>query len=143
MTLEFMMSITMTYVNLGRTRAAILRPAGALDRSNYGHLIVQALAAREDGARALIVDLRDVARVGEAGLVGLYAVARLAQVAQRLDPETGWSAIRVLAEDPPPVCRLAVVNPRPPVRQALARALFEELLAIHADVDAALAALAA
>ena len=42
MTLEFTMSITTTYTNLGRTRAAILRPEGAQDRSNYANLIVQA-----------------------------------------------------------------------------------------------------
>jgi hypothetical protein len=137
------MSITIMYTNLGRIRAAILRPAGALDRSNYGGLIVQALVARDVGARHLIVDMSDVEHVGTAGLMGIYAVARLAQGAPPIDPEAGWAVIRALAEDPPPVCRLAVVNPCPPVRQALARALLVGILDIHADVDAALAALAA
>jgi hypothetical protein len=141
--LEFAMRITIMYTNLGRIRATIQRPAGALDRSNYGSLIVQALAARADGAGHLIVDMSDVEHVGTAGLVGIYAVARLAQGARPPSLEAGWAAIRALAEDPPPVCRLAVVNPRPLVRQALARALFAEVLDIHADVDAALAALAA
>jgi len=37
---------------------------------------------------------------------------------------------------------LAVLNPRPLVHQALARAPFSDLLSIHANLDAALAALA-
>jgi hypothetical protein len=141
--MEFNMSITMRYINLGRTRAAILRPTGALDRTSYTHLIMQALVAREEGVGALIVDLHDVTCVGTAGLVGLYAVARLAQGAPPPDLETGWATLRVMAEDRSPVGRLAVVNPRPPVRLVLARGLFAELLSIHADVDTALAALAA
>jgi hypothetical protein len=136
------MSITMRYINLGRTRAAILRPTGALDRSSYTHLIMQALVAREEGVGALIVDLHDVTHVGTAGLVGLYAVARLGQGTAPPDLETGWATLHVMAEDRAPVSRLAVTNPRPPVRQALARGLFAELLIIHADVDAAMAALA-
>ena len=137
------MSITLTYTELGCTPVAILRLAGTLDRSNYESLIAQAWAARDAGARYLIVDLRDVARVGTAGLVGLHAVALIAQGTQPPDPAAGWAAIRALAEDCPPVPRLAVVNPRPPVRQALARAPFRDSLAIHADLDTALAALAA
>jgi anti-anti-sigma regulatory factor len=141
--LEVTMSITMRYINLECTRAAILRPTGALDRTSYTQLIIQALVAREDGVGTLIVDLHDVTSVGTAGLVGLYALARLAQGAPPPDLEAGWATLRVMAEDHLPAGRLAVVNPRPPVRQALARGLFAELLIIHADVDAALAALAA
>src|SRR5829696_1486213 len=107
------MSITMRYINLGSTRAAILRPTGALDQSSYTHLIMQALLAREEGAGTLIVDLHDVTCVGTAGLVGLYAVARLAQGAPPPDLEMGWATLRIMAEDHSPVGRLAVVNPRP------------------------------
>jgi hypothetical protein len=134
------MIITLTYIDLERARVALLRPASALDRSNYDDLIAQAWAARAAGAHYLILDLRDVERVGIAGLVGLYAVARLAQGAPPPDPESGWAAIRALAEDHPPMWRLAVVNPRPQVRQALASDPFVNFLAIHADLDAALAA---
>lgn len=143
MTLEFTMSITIMYTSLGRTCAAILRPESALDRSNYAELIVQALAARAAGACILIVDLRDVARVGSAGLVGLYAVTRLARGVPPPDPEAGWAAIRALAEEQPPLPRLAVLNPCPPLRQTLESAPFSDFLAIHADLDIALAALAA
>jgi hypothetical protein len=135
------MSITLTYTDLGRAHVAILRPEGALDRSNYDELIVQAWTARIGGAHYLIVDMCDIERVGTAGLVGLYAVARLAQGAPPPDPETGWLAIRALAEDDPPMWRLAVVNLRPAVRQALAGHPFTNFLAILADLDAALAAL--
>jgi len=136
------MNITITYIDLGRARAAILRPAGALDRSSYDSLIAQAWAARAGGAHYLIVDLRDVEHMGTAGLVGLYAVARLAEGAPLPDPESGWAAVRALAEDCQPMWRLAVVHPRPPVRQALASNPFTNVLAVHADLDAALAALA-
>src|SRR5215212_3534124 len=109
--MEFTMSIAMRYINLGRTRAAILRPTGALDRSSYTQLIMQALVAREEGVGALIVDLHDVTCVGTAGLVGLYAVARLVQGAPPPDLETGWAILHVMAEDRSPVSRLSVVNP--------------------------------
>ena len=89
----------------------------------------------------MIVDLHNVVGVGTAGLIGLYAVARLAQGAPSPDPEAGWAAIRALAEDYPSMARLAVVNPHPPIRETLARAPFSDFLAIHADLDAALAAL--
>jgi anti-anti-sigma regulatory factor len=141
MTLEFTMRSTITSTDLGRAHAAILRPEGALDQSNYDRLIVQAWAAQDAGARDLIVDLRDVERVETAGLMGLYAVARLAHRAPP-DPELSWAG-RALAEDQPSRRRLAVVNPRPSIRQVLAGALFTDYLAIHADLDAALAALTA
>jgi hypothetical protein len=80
--------------------------------------------------------------VGTARLVGLYAVARLAQGAPP-DPEMGRAAMRMLAEDHPPMWPLAVVHLRPPVRQALAGNPFTNFLAVHADLDAALAALVA
>jgi hypothetical protein len=104
---------------------------------------MQALVAREEGVGALIVDLHDVTQVGTAGLVGLYAVARLVQGAPPPDLEAGWATLHIMAEDRAPVSRLAVMSPRPRVRQALARGLFAELLIIHADVDAALAVLVA
>jgi hypothetical protein len=136
------LNITITYADLGRTRTAILRPTGALDRSNYNDLIAQAWAARDAGAHYLIVDLSDVERVSIAGLVGLHVVARLAHAAQPPSPEAGWAAIQALAEDDRPIRRLAVVNPRPPIHQTLARTPFSDFLAIHADLDGALAALA-
>jgi len=141
--LEFNMTIITTSTDLARAHVAILRPAGALDRSNYAELIAQAWEARDAGAQHLIVDMSDVERVSVAGLVGLHAVALIAQGAAPPDLDSGWAAIRALAEDCCPMQPLAVVNPRPPIRQALARAPFSGFLAIHADLDTALAALAA
>lgn len=122
---------------------AVLRPAGVLDRSNYQDLLTQALVACDVGARHLIVDLSDVERVSTAGLVGLHAVAMLARGAPLPDPASGWSAIRALAECDHHLRRLAIVNPRPPVRQALAGAPFSDFLTIHTDLNTALDALAA
>jgi hypothetical protein len=137
------MTIQLTYTSLAQGRAAMLRPAGALDWLSYQSLIAQAWVARDADVRYLIVDLSDVERVGAAGLVGLYAVARLAQGAPPPDSEAGWAALRALVEDRPLVRRLAVLNPRPPVRQALASAPYSDFLSLHTDLDAALAALAA
>jgi ABC-type transporter Mla MlaB component len=131
------------YTTLAQGRAAILRPSGALDWSSYQLLIAQAWAAHDMDIRHLIVDLSDVARVSTAGMVGLYAVAQLAQGVPPLDVEAGWQAVRALVEDRPIARRLAVVSPSPPVRQALGSAPFSEFLAVHADLGAALAALAA
>jgi anti-anti-sigma regulatory factor len=137
------MNITITALTSGQVRTAILRPAGVLDWSNYHDLIMQAQAARTKGARHLVVDMSDIERVSIAGLVGLHVVAWLAHDAAPPDHESGWEALRALVEDHRPLRQLAVVNPRPSVYQALARAPFSGFLTIHADLDAALAALGA
>jgi anti-anti-sigma regulatory factor len=103
---------------------------------------MQAVAARAAGAGHIIVDMRAVERVNTAGMVALCAVARLGHEAAP-DLEAGWAAIRALAEDGAPFARLAIVNPYPSVCQTLARAPFSDFLAIHADLDTALATLAA
>jgi ABC-type transporter Mla MlaB component len=86
MTATFIMPITLTYADLARARVAILRAEGALDRSSFDELIAQAWAARDAGAHHLIVDMSDVERVSTAGLVGLHAVALIAQGAAPPDP---------------------------------------------------------
>jgi anti-anti-sigma regulatory factor len=136
------MHISITYADLGYGRAAILQPSRALDGTNYANLIAQAWEAHMAGAQALIVDLRDLEHIGTAGLVGLYAVARLAQGAPLLDLEAGWPAIRALAENQPLVRPLALVSPHTAVGQTLARPPFSDFLTIHTDLEAALAALA-
>src|SRR5215212_9173324 len=113
------MSIHLTYTNMGRERAAILRPKGALDWSSYQNLIAQAWVTYDSSVQHLLVDLSDVEYVSTAGIVGLYAVARLAQGIPPLDLEAGWEAVRALVDDRSITRRLAVVNPRPRVRQAL------------------------
>ena len=123
-------------------RAAILRPTGALDRSNYDDLIRQDMAARAAGAGHIIVDMCAVERVNTAGLVALYTIARRAHAAPP-DLEAGWAAIRALAEDDALFPRLAIVNPCPSVCQTLAGVPFSNFLDIHADLDTALAALVA
>ena len=143
MTAAFIMPITLTYADLARARVAILRPEGALDRSSFDELIAQAWAARDAGADHLIVDLRDIVRVGTAGMVGLHAVALIAQGMPPPNPAAGWAALHALAEGCCPMQPLAVVKPRSLIRQALARAPLTDFLAIHADLDTALAALAA
>jgi hypothetical protein len=137
------MSITLVYTTLKGIPAAILRPTGVLDWSCYQTLVAQAWAARADGAQGLIVDLCDVERVGIAGLLGLCAVARLARGGSPFDLEAGWAVIHALVEDRPFDGALAIIHPQPPVRQALARAPFSDILTIHADLESALAALAA
>ncbi len=138
---ELITHISITYTDLEGACVAVLRPASALDWSSYHDLLAHAWAAQAAGAHDLIVDLSDVERVGSADMAGLYTVARLAQGTQ-LDAESGWAALRALVEGHPPLRPLAVVHPHSPVRQALASAPFSNILAIHADLDTALAALA-
>jgi ABC-type transporter Mla MlaB component len=135
------MSIDLTYISLKHGRAAILRPAGGLDWLSYQNLIAQAWAAYDTNTQHLIVDLSNVEHISTAGMVGLYAVARLAQGASPLDLEAGWQTMRALVEDHPITRRLAVVNPHPLVRQVLADAPCSDFLALYADVSTALAAL--
>ena len=135
------MSIDLTYISLKHGRAAILRPDGALDWSSYQNLIGQAWAAYSINSQHLIVDLCNVEHISTAGMVGLYAVARLAQCGSPLDLEAGWQTVRALAEDLPIERRLAVTNPRPQVRQSLEDKPFSDFLTLYVDLDTALAAL--
>jgi DNA-binding NarL/FixJ family response regulator len=128
--------MNVTYATLAHGRAAILRPSGPLDCSSYQVLIAQAWAVHTTNTHHLIVDLTDVARVSTAGVVGLYAIARLAQGAPPPDLEAGWAAVRALVEDRPIERRLAVTNLRPPVCQVLKGAPFSDFLAIYADLGA-------
>lgn len=137
------MNINMTYTAVERGCAAILRPTNTLDWSSYQNLIAQAWAAHSIGTHHLIVDLSDIERIGIAGMVGLYAVARVAQGVPPPDVDAGWEAVRALVEDGPLARCLAVVNPRPPVSHVLEDAPFSDFLAIYADLGAALAALVA
>jgi hypothetical protein len=133
------MSIDFTYISLKHGRAAILRPAGGLDWSSYQNLIAQAWASYDTDTQHLIVDLSNVEHISTAGMVGLYAVARLAQGASPLDLEAGWQTMRALVEDRPITRRLAVVNPRPPVRQALEDKAFSDFLTLYPNLTTALA----
>jgi anti-anti-sigma regulatory factor len=133
--------MNVTYASLARGRAAILHPTGTLDWSSYQNLIAQAWVTYDSSVQHLIVDLSDVEHVSTAGMVGLYAVARLAHDTPPLDLEAGWETIRALVEDRPITRKLAVVNPRPPVRQALGNTPFSDFLTMHSDLAEALAAL--
>jgi hypothetical protein len=135
------MNIDLTYISLKHGRAAILRPGGGLDWLSYQNLIAQAWAAYDTNTQHLIVDLSNVEHISTAGMVGLYAVARLAQGAWPLDLEAGWQTVRALVEDHPITRRLVVVNPRPLVRQALGNTPFSDFLAVYNDLAGALAAL--
>ena len=135
------MNIHLTYTTLAHGRAAILRPKGVLDWSSYQNLIAQAWVTYDSSVQHLIVDLSDVEHISTAGIVGLYAVARLAQDTPPLDLEAGWAAIRALVEDRPIARRLALVNPRPLVRQALGNTPFSDFLVMHSDLAEALTAL--
>jgi hypothetical protein len=136
------MRIDFTYISLKHGRAAILRPVGGLDWLSYQNLIAQAWATYDADTPHLIVDLSNVEHISTAGMVGLYAVARLAQGAAPLDLEAGWQTMRALVEDHPIERRLAVMNPRPEVRQVLEDKPFSDFLTLYADLDTALAALA-
>lgn len=134
--------MNVTYAPVARRRVAILHPIGTLGGSSYQNLIAQAWAIHDSDIRHLIVDLSDVEHISTAGMVGLYAVARLAQDTPPLDLEAGWEAIRALVEDRPIMLRLAVVNPRPLVRQTLGNTPFNDFLTVHSDLAGALAVLA-
>src|SRR5262245_13506825 len=120
------MGISLSYIQLEGARAAILHAHGVLDWSNYHDLVGLAWAARDAGAQHLLVDLSDADRVSTAGLVGLHAVALIALGVEPPDADSGWAAIRALAEADCPEQRLAVLNPRPRVRQTLSRAPFAD-----------------
>jgi hypothetical protein len=139
------MQIDHTYTHIGRiyVPVAVLRPTCSHDIANYREVLAGSLAALDAGAHALVVDLSRVDRLGTAGLVALYGVARLSAGAAPPNADDGWAALWSIAEMPQQPSRLAVVRPHPAITTTMARPPYSGFLAVYTDLDVALLSLSA
>lgn len=123
---------------------AVIALTGELDGSNFEQVIAAGRAARDEGARRIVLDLAGLTYMGSSGLVAIHSIALLLRGQEPTSPEDGWQAIHDIgteeADDGPAPLHLAA--PPPSVRRVLDRSGMTELFPVHDDRSSALAAAA-
>ena len=122
----------------GAVPVTILALDGELDASNFESVIETARHLYDDGTRTLIVDLEKLRFMASSGLVTLHSIVRIMHGQAPVDPEGGWAALHSAVEEKQTAVRLA--GPQPAVERVLSRTGLDRLFVVHADRDAALAA---
>ena len=120
---------------------AVIALDGELDGSNFERVIDAGRAARDDGARRVVLDLSGLTYMGSSGLVAIHSIALLLTGKEPASPEDGWQAIHEVGDqvgDGPPSVLLA--GPQPPVQRVLERSGMIGLFPVHPDRGSALGA---
>jgi anti-anti-sigma regulatory factor len=123
---------------------AVIGLTGELDGSNFEQVIDAGRAARDGGARRIVIDLSGLTYMGSSGLVAIHSIALLMRGQEPTSPEDGWQAIHDLgtaaAADGEPGVVLA--GPPPSIERVLDRSGMLSLFPVHADRASAVAAVA-
>jgi anti-anti-sigma regulatory factor len=125
---------------------AVLVLRGELDASNHEDVIAAARAARDGGARVLVVDLAGLTYMGSAGLVALHSAAILMTGTEPPSAEAGWDALHQLSADVSGQrlrSGLKLAGPTPQVDRVLERTGIRKVFDIHPDRATAVEAAAA
>jgi anti-anti-sigma factor len=122
----------------GAVPVTILALEGELDASNFQGVIDTARQLYDEGTRTLVVDLEKLRFMASSGLVTLHSIVRIMQGQEPVDPEGGWAALHSNVDEKQTAVRLA--GPQPAVERVLARTGLDRLFVVHADRDAAVAA---
>jgi anti-anti-sigma factor len=122
----------------GAVPVTILALDGELDASNFQSVIDTARQLYDEGTRSLVIDLEKLRFMASSGLVTLHSIVRIMQGQAPVDPEGGWAALHSNVEEKQTVVRLA--GPQPSVERVLSRTGLDRLFVVHADRDAAVAA---
>jgi anti-anti-sigma regulatory factor len=122
---------------------AVIGLTGELDGSNFEQVIDAGRAARDGGARRIVIDLAGLTYMGSSGLVAIHSIALLLRGQEPTSPEDGWQAIHDLgatadAADAEPAVVLA--GPPPSIERVLDRSGMLGLFPVHADRKSAVAA---
>lgn len=117
---------------------AVIALDGELDGSNFEDVIAAGRAARDAGARRVILDLSALSYMGSSGLVAIHSIALLLAGQEPTSPEDGWQAIhevnQAVGQDP----GLILAGPGSSVQRVLDRSGMAELFPIHPDRASAL-----
>src|SRR3954467_6744149 len=79
---------------------AVIALDGELDGSNFEQLIDAGRAARDGGARRIVLDLSGLTYMGSSGLVAIHSIPLLLRRPAPTSPEDGWQAIHDLSAAP-------------------------------------------
>ena len=121
---------------------AVLGLTGELDGSNFEKVIDAGRAARDSGARRIVIDLSGLTYMGSSGLVAIHSVALLMRGQEPASPEDGWQAIHDLGTATAGDAEQGVVlaGPPPSIERVLDRSGMLGLFPVHADRESAVAA---
>lgn len=123
---------------------AVLVLDGELDGSNFERVIEAGRAARDGGARRVVLDLSGLTYMGSSGLVAIHSIALLMAGKEPTSPEDGWQAIHEVDQavgEGDQAVHLA--GPQASVRRVLERSGMSGLFPVHEDRATALGALTA
>ena len=121
---------------------AVIGLTGELDGSNFERVIESGRAARDGGAKRIVLDLSGLTYMGSSGLVAIHSNSLLLRGQEPTSPEDGWQALHDLAgaaneglDD-----ALTLAGPPPSVERVLDRSGMLGLFPVHQDRAAAVAA---
>jgi len=113
---------------------------GELDGSNFEQVIDAGRAARDAGARRIVLDLSDVSYMGSSGLVAIHSIALLLAGREPASPEDGWQAIHDVTQTVGDEADVLLAGPQASVQRVLDRSGMSELFPVHPDRATALRA---
>jgi anti-anti-sigma regulatory factor len=119
---------------------AVIALDGELDGSNFEQVIDAGRAARDAGARRVVLDLSGLTYMGSSGLVAIHSIALLLAGKEPTSPEDGWQAIHEINQSVGDEADVLLAGPQGSVQRVLDRSGMAELFPIHADRAAALGA---
>ena len=119
---------------------AVIGLDGELDGSNFEQVIDAGRAARDAGARRIVLDLAGLSYMGSSGLVAIHSIALLLAGKEPTSPEDGWQAIHEISQTVGDESDVLLAGPQGSVQRVLDRSGMAELFPVHADRAAAVAA---
>ena len=121
---------------------AVIGLDGELDGSNFEQVIDAGRAARDGGARRIVLDLSGLTYMGSSGLVAIHSIALLLRGQAPTSPEDGWQALHDLGTAGGQDAALTLAGPPPSIERVLDRSGMLGLFTVHPDRAAAVAAAA-
>jgi anti-anti-sigma regulatory factor len=122
---------------------AVIALAGELDGSNFERVIDAGRAARDGGAKRVVLDLSGLTYMGSSGLVAIHSIALLLRGLEPTSPEDGWQAFHDLGSDDTASdsgSGVVLAGPPPNVERVLDRSGMLSLFPVHPDRASAIAA---
>ena len=119
---------------------AVIALDGELAGSNFERVIEAGRAARDGGARRIVLDLAGLSYMGSSGLVAIHSIALLLAGKEPTSPEDGWQAIHEISQTVGDESAVLLAGPQGSVQRVLDRSGMAELFPVHADRAAAVAA---
>ena len=121
---------------------AVIGLSGELDGSNFEQVIDAGRAARDGGAKRIVLDLSGLTYMGSSGLVAIHSIALLLRGLEPTSPEDGWQALHDLgaAASEGLDDSLTLAGPPASIQRVLDRSGMLGLFAVHADRATAVAA---